>query len=120
MRVQFAFFRVLAVLSTFCCGQAQPGWFGKAPALAVPSGAVVRVSTAERILVAAEMLAPGNTLLIEPGTYKLPWPLVLRGRTNITIRSVSGEPASVTLTAKGGVKGMTMTISCTLRIVMVW
>lgn len=88
------------------CGASQvPDWFSKPAALSTPLGHVLRVATANEILTAGEQLSPGSSLMIEPGVYKFSRPMVLRGRTNITIRSVSGEPESVTITGKGWADG---------------
>ena len=86
-------------------GQQVPEWLLKPAPLPDPAGRVVRASTADQILSAGEQLSPGSTLLIEPGVYKFSRPMVLRGRTNTTIRSVSGEPESVTITGKGWAEG---------------
>jgi lysophospholipase L1-like esterase len=95
----------LIPLSLFFCAvstySAAPGWFDKPTALPEPSGTVIRAKTADEILARTESLAPGATLLIEPGHYTFPRPLVLRAKTNIVIRSAAGDPASVTLTGKG-------------------
>ncbi|MDB6039375.1 MAG: hypothetical protein JWM99_3216, partial [Verrucomicrobiales bacterium] len=73
--------------------------------LPLPSGRVIRVSTAEQIISAAEEMTPGSTLIIEPGIYRLARPLVLSQRHEITIRSSSGDPASVTLQGRGWDQG---------------
>ena len=87
--------------ASVCCFAATPDRLPKAPELPAPSGRVVRVSKVEEILSAGEQLAPYSTLMIEPGVYVFPRPLVLRQKQNIQIRSVSGEPASVVLKGKG-------------------
>lgn len=84
-----------------CLGQNTPAWFAKPSPLPSPSGMVVRTSNMEEILAAGEQLQAGSTLMIEPGVYTLSRPVVLRQKLGITIRSVSGEPASVTLQGKG-------------------
>jgi len=89
----------------FSVGQQVPEWLSKPARLPDPAGRVVRASTADQILSAGEQLSPGSTLLIEPGVYKFSRPMVLRGRTNITMRSVSGEPESVTIIGKGWDEG---------------
>jgi hypothetical protein len=43
----------------------------------------------------------GSTMMVEPGEYTSSRPLVLRQKQDITIRSVSGDPLSVTLKGKG-------------------
>jgi hypothetical protein len=82
-------------------GQSTPAWFPKAPPLPEPTGNVVRASTAQQILELGEGLSTNATLVIEPGVYKLDRPLVLRAKQNVTIRSASGDPTSVTLQGKG-------------------
>src|SRR5687768_6615126 len=94
-------FLLLMAASIGCVAQAIPDWVAKAPELPAPTGAVVRVSTPQQFLTAGEALAPGGTMLIEPGVYTMDRPLVLRGKKGITIRSVSGDPASVTFRGKG-------------------
>src|SRR5688572_7262375 len=96
---------VLALSAVQAAGQQIPEWFSRPAPLTAPVGSVFRVSTMEQILKGAEELAPNATLMIEPGVYKLSRPLVLRGRTNVVIRSVSGDPSSVTLTRKGWDEG---------------
>jgi hypothetical protein len=86
-------------------GQQVPEWLSKPAPLPEPAGHVVRASTADQILSAGEQLSQGSTLMIEPGLYKFSRPMVLRGRTNIAIRSVTGEPESVTITGKGWDQG---------------
>ena len=93
---------VIVAFSAFTTfAQQIPAWFPKAPPLGEPTGEIIRASTAQQILTLGERLEPSNTLVIEPGTYKLDRPLVLRQKQNITIRSASGDPTSVTLQGKG-------------------
>ena len=94
------------VLAVWCAGSigsfpAYGEMPAKAPALPPPSGTVVRVSSGAQIVAEAEKLTPGSTLVIDPGVYFLPRPMVLRERRDITIRSVSGDPLSVVLKGKG-------------------
>ena len=84
-----------------CLGQNRPAWFAKPSSLPSPSGKVVRVANAEAILAAGEQMTVGSTMMVEPGVYTLPRPLVLRQKQDITIRSVSGDPLSVTLKGRG-------------------
>ncbi|HUS34454.1 MAG TPA: right-handed parallel beta-helix repeat-containing protein, partial [Verrucomicrobiae bacterium] len=88
-------------LNSSAFGQSIPAWFPKAPPLAEPMGNIVRASTDQQILELGERLEPNTTLVIEPGIYRLDRPLVLRQKQNITIRSASGDPASVTIQGKG-------------------
>ncbi|HAB16709.1 MAG TPA: hypothetical protein DCE44_09695, partial [Verrucomicrobiales bacterium] len=94
---------LLAFASVPGWSQSTPAWWSMPKPLPPPgpSEKVLRAASAQEILTAAEVLAPGTTLLIEPGIYSLPRPLVLRRRQDITIRSVSGDPSSVTLKGKG-------------------
>jgi len=90
----------------FCgSGQQPPAWFAKPSPLSAPSAPAVRAASADEILAAGEQLTNGGTLLIEPGTYILSRPLVLRQKQDVTIRSVSGEPGSVTLQGQGWDRG---------------
>src|SRR6185369_5168625 len=101
---RMAIFVLLALLAgapVSCLGQSRPAWFAKPAPLPSPSGTVVRVASAEEILAAGEQMTAGSTMMIEPGVYTLPRPLVLRQKQAITIRSVSGDPLSVTLKGKG-------------------
>jgi hypothetical protein len=96
---------LFAAAAAHSIAQQVPEWFSKSAPLPAPAGRIVRASTADQILSAGEQLSQGSTLMIEPGIYKFSRPMVLRGRTNITIRSVSGEPESVTITGKGWDEG---------------
>src|ERR1043165_1894881 len=96
---------LLAVAPVSCPAQDRPAWFAKPSPLPSPSGTVVRVARAEEILAAGEQMTLGSTMMIEPGVYTLTRPLVLRQKQGITIRSVSGDPLSVTLQGKGWDRG---------------
>jgi len=82
-----------------------PAWFPKPAALSAAPADAIHASDANGIVAGAEKLREGGTLVIEAGVYFLPRPIVLSGRTNITIRSASGEPAAVTLQGQGWEKG---------------
>ena len=86
-------------------GQTVPAWFPKIPPLPPPSGEVIRIRTADELLVAVERLSPGGTILLADGQYRLPRPVVLDGKKNIVLRSASGDPAKVTLSGKGWERG---------------
>ncbi len=101
MNPSHVFAALLAVAPVCCPGQDRPVWFAKPSPLPSPSGKVVRVASAEEILAAGELLTAGSTMMIESGVYTLSRPLVLRQKQAITIRSVSGDPLSVTLQGKG-------------------
>ncbi|HEY0550322.1 MAG TPA: right-handed parallel beta-helix repeat-containing protein [Verrucomicrobiae bacterium] len=78
-----------------------PAWFAKAPPLPAPRGEVLRVADVEELLAAVDQVAPGGTILLADGHYKMPRVIVLAGKTNIAIRSASGDPAKVILSGKG-------------------
>jgi len=78
-----------------------PRWFPQAPPLPLPQGEVIRVSTVEELLAAADRTGPGGTILLADGHYRLPRVLVLRGKKDIAIRSAGGDPTRVILTGKG-------------------
>src|SRR3954465_1781078 len=99
-KIRMTFIATL-LLATSTLAQKIPDWFPKPPLLPVPGGNIIHASTAQQILTLGEQLAADSTLLIEPGAYKLDRPLVLRAKQNITIRSASADPTSVTLQGKG-------------------
>lgn len=78
-----------------------PWWNRRAPALAPPAGPTVRVETSAQLLAAAETAAPGTTVLLADGEYRLPRPMVLNQRNQVTLRGASGDPAKVVLRGKG-------------------
>jgi hypothetical protein len=98
----FWVFAVLTLNASTSVAQNLPTWWTPEPPLQpAPTNNFVRASTAQQILELGERLAPNSTLLIEPGIYKLDRPLVLRKKQGITIRSINGDPTSVTLQGKG-------------------
>ncbi|HKX61330.1 MAG TPA: hypothetical protein VJS65_05795, partial [Verrucomicrobiae bacterium] len=78
-----------------------PAWFPQAPALPPPQGEAIRVANATELLAAVERIGPGGTILLAEGQYRLPRVIVLRNKTNLTIRSAGGNPAKVVLSGKG-------------------
>src|ERR1035437_1054347 len=86
-------------------GQTIPAWFPKTPPLPPPGGEIVRIRTANELLAAVERLSPGGTLFLADGQYRLPRPVVLDRKRNITLRSASGDPDKVTLSGKGWERG---------------
>lgn len=78
-----------------------PSWFPKAPPLAPPQAGVIRVVNVNELIHAIEHIDAGSTILISEGHYKLPRPIILQKKKNITIRSAAGDPAKVTLSGKG-------------------
>src|SRR5881394_1091008 len=92
--------RVVSVLAAAPFA-AIPSWLAEAPPLPPRDGAVVRASTADGLLAAAEGAAAHATILLADGHYRLPRVMVLRGKQDLTLRSAAGDPAKVTLSGKG-------------------
>jgi hypothetical protein len=78
-----------------------PRWFPKAPPLAPHQGETIRVSTAAELLAAVNEVRPGGAILLADGQYQIPRVIVLRDKTNITIRSASGDSSRVVLRGRG-------------------
>ncbi|UCF14565.1 MAG: right-handed parallel beta-helix repeat-containing protein [Phycisphaerales bacterium] len=78
-----------------------PVWLPQAPQLAPPEGEVISVTTVEELFRAVKQIGAGGTILLGEGQYKLPRPIILRQKKNISIRSAAGEPAKVTLRGRG-------------------
>lgn len=78
-----------------------PSWFPKAPILPPPQGEVIQVATADELLAAVDRVAPGGTILLADGEYKVPRVVVLERKKNLTIRSASGDPTKATLRGQG-------------------
>ncbi len=87
--------------STIPMSESVPRWLPKAPPLAPPGGDVIPVATVEDLFRAVERIDAGGTILLGEGQYKLPRPIILREKKNISIRGVTGDPARVTLSGKG-------------------
>ena len=81
-----------------------PEWVNPHP-LPPPSGEIIRVATADALLAAGDRIGPGATLLLAPGEYRLPRPLVLEGKTNIVLRGENGNAGEVTLRGQGWDRG---------------
>jgi len=78
-----------------------PPWFPQPPQLPAVHGRVTTVRSVEDLLAAVSAVGSDETLLVADGRYRLTRPLVLSGKTNVTIRSASGDPRKVILTGKG-------------------
>lgn len=78
-----------------------PSWFSTAPPLPLAQGPVLRVATADELLAAVDRAGPGSTILLADGRYQLPRVLVLDRKQNLTLRSASGDPATVVLCGQG-------------------
>jgi hypothetical protein len=78
-----------------------PPWFPKAPPLPPATGEVIRAANVDELLAAVDRVRPGGAILLAEGRYKMARTLVLREKTNIAIRSASGDPEKVILSGKG-------------------
>lgn len=71
------------------------------PSLPQPTGQVIRVSSVEKLYAAVTALRTGETILVEPGAYRLTRPIVLQHATNVSIRGASGDPSDATFCGSG-------------------
>ena len=78
-----------------------PAWFAQSPPLPPPQGEILRVATASELASAVDRVPSGGTILLADGAYKVPRVLVFNGKTNIALRSASGDPAKVILSGQG-------------------
>ena len=100
MTVPFLIALALSVIVTNAADIIPP-WFPKAPPLPAPRGNVIRVATADELRTALDRAEPGSTILLADGEHKITHPIVLRNKTNLVIRSFSGDPTKVTLLGEG-------------------
>lgn len=73
----------------------------KAPPLPPPAGPVVWARDADGLRRALEQAAPGTTVLVADGTYRLTRFLHLRDRRDVVVRGASGDPSRVILSGRG-------------------
>ncbi len=71
-------------------------WMPQAPALAAPTGPVIRVATVDELFAAAEAVQPGGTILVADGHYLMPRYFELH-TDRVTLRSASGQRDRVVL-----------------------
>jgi hypothetical protein len=72
-----------------------------APALPVPTGDIQRVSTVEELTAAVRAAAPGQTILIAPGTYRLTTTLNVAKAKNLALRGATDNYNDVVLLGRG-------------------
>src|SRR4029450_7181988 len=79
-----------------------------APPLPAPTGQVISVSTVSELQAAVNGLASGQTILIQPGTYRLTQELRFRfGVTNVALRGATNNRDDVVILGSGmGTKGV--------------
>jgi hypothetical protein len=82
-------------------GQSATAGPADAPPLPAPSGTVVRVETERALQAAVASLAPGTTVLIAPGTYRLTRTLYVRGVRDVAIRGETNDRDAVVLVGQG-------------------
>ena len=92
---------ILILVSAAFARAELPAWFPKAPPLPPPNGEVIRAATPDELLAAIDRIGAGGTIFLADGSYRLPRVAVLSGKTNLTIRGASGDPARVILRGKG-------------------
>jgi hypothetical protein len=74
----------------------------QAPALPLPSGLVVKVSTEAQLQSAVRSLASNSTIVLAPGTYRLSNTVLINGSfSNVGIRGATSAPDDVVLIGKG-------------------
>lgn len=73
----------------------------QAPSLPPPAGPVVWARDAESLRRALEGAAPGTTVLVADGAYRLNRFLHLRDRRDLVVRGASGDPSRVVLSGRG-------------------
>lgn len=78
----------------------QPEWMPKPPPLR-PSGKIVRVASVDELDDAVRFASDGDTILVADGVYQLDRLLHLRGRTGVTIRGESEDPAKAVIRGAG-------------------
>jgi lysophospholipase L1-like esterase len=97
------------VLATAKTEPAQPGkkssvphepWWPKAPALAPPTGRVIKVASVRELFDAARKVRPGGTISIATGHYRLSRRLGIR-TDRVTIRGATGNRNDVILDGGG-------------------
>jgi Right handed beta helix region len=83
-----------------------------APPLPAPTGQVISVSTVSELQAAVNGLASGQTILIQPGTYRLTQELRFRfGVTNVALRGATNNRDDVVILGSGmGTKGVNIAV----------
>lgn len=77
----------------------------KAPPLPLADGEVIDVATVEQLFAAVARASANTTIRLADGLYKMPRVLVFQAKTNFTLCSAGGDPATVTLTGQGWESG---------------
>ncbi len=87
-------------------------WFPQAPPLPPPAGEVIRAANIEELHAATQRVAPGGTILLADGVYRVTRPVIL-ATDRVTLRSASGQRSRVVLDG-GGTLGELLTVrACT-------
>ena len=83
-----------------------------APPLPAPTGQVISVSTVSELQAAVNGLASGQTILIQPGTYRLTQELRFRfGVTNVALRGATNNRDDVVILGSGmGTQGVNIAV----------
>lgn len=83
-------------------------WYPVAPALAEPTGEVIRVEDVEGLFQAVERVSAGGTILLADGVYRMPRTLIV-STDRVALRGASGDRRRVVLDG-GGTLGELLTI----------
>jgi len=86
-------------------------WFPKAPPLPKPAGQIIRAATVAELFAAVRQVAPGGTILLADGHYRLPSYLELR-TDSVTLRGESGRRDKVVLDGSGRLGELIGITSC--------
>jgi hypothetical protein len=69
-------------------------WLPKAPALAKPTGQIIKVANVDQLFEAAKQIKPGGTILLADGKYMMPRFFAIT-TDRVTMRSASGDRTKV-------------------------
>jgi hypothetical protein len=86
-------------------------WFPVAPPLPRPRGAVIAVSTASELAAAVRSVAPGGTIMLADGDYRISRTIVI-GTDGVTLRGASGRREQVVLDGAGTLGEMIAIRAC--------
>jgi hypothetical protein len=99
MKRSVYFALVVAICLSTCGTAAAPPdelWFPKPPALAMPTGQVIRVTTVDELFQAAKDVQAGGTISLADGRYMMPRYFAIT-TDNVTLRSESGDRHKVVI-----------------------
>lgn len=77
---------------------------GKVPPLPSRKGRAVTVRSVQELELALKEALPGDTILLEEGTYTLDRPLRIENKSHVTLRGRPGDPTRVVIKGRGWAK----------------